>query len=513
MFKYLCLLSLLFFVEINQGKAQNNFRAGFEKAHVLTVYSHLPLDVKLKIHFAFIDSAKKEKNLLYELYGNLFIYYDYLTEQDYVSAANYLLLAEKIAEKSANPGWQGWVASRRGQLSNFLDEENKSLDAYQKAAKLCGQAGDSLCLAESLEQISAISSQVGKYAESEQYFKLALPLLEKYGSPKQLSVTYNNRGNFLIHQNKPIEAIPFIKKARDYFHEKKLYAEEGKTMNNLGEALRLSGKVDSAIALFNYCLQFNESHQLQESMIKNYHGLYQSYIDKGNFKIALKNYEKHIELRDSLVGADVKEKIARLETSFKIKEKELSLEKTRVKMMASRRQLERLIYGILILLIISIGIFIRKRKQHERAKAELEKNMYDLKSVTQLLIAKNSRITELEELFANTSESVSQQEKDEDEFTETLYNQRILTHEDWAAFKIYFNKTYPGYIQKLRTAYPGLSEAEERLFLFIKLKLTNKEAAAILGISADSIKKTRNRLRKRLELDQAVLLDDFVRNF
>lgn len=511
--KTVWLIFLLVFIVPLSVHAQNNFRAGFEKAHVLTVYSNLPLDIKLKTHITFLDSAKKVKNLLYELYGNLFIYYDYLKEQDYVSATNYLLIAEKIAEESGKPGWQGWVAGRKGQLSMFLDEENKSLDAYHKAAKLCGQAGDSLCLAESLEQISAISSQVGKDVEAEEYFHLALPLLEKYGSTKQLSVTYNNRGNFLIHQNKPTEAIPFIKKARDYFHEKKLYPEEGKTMNNLAEALRLSGKVDSAIALFNYCLQFNESHQLQESKINNYHGLHQCYIDKGNFKLALENYVKHIELRDSLVGAEVKEKIARLETSFNVKEKELSLEKTRVKMITNRRQLERLIYGILILLFISVAVIIRKRKQHEKAKTELEKNMSDLKNVTQLLIAKNTKITELEDLLSNVSQPLPQQEKNEDEFAETLYSQRILTNEDWASFKIYFDKTYPGYIQKLRTAHPDISEAEERLFLFIKLKLTNKEAAAILGISADSIKKTRNRLRKRLALDQTVSLDDFVNNF
>ena len=80
-------------------------------------------------------------------------------------------------------------------------------------------------------------------------------------------------------------------------------------------------------------------------------------------------------------------------------------------------------------------------------------------------------------------------------------------------FKIYFEKVYPDYLLRLRNAYPSLTEAEERLFLFIKLKLTNKEASAILGISADSVKKTRTRLRKRLVLTDKADLDEFVRVF
>lgn len=88
-----------------------------------------------------------------------------------------------------------------------------------------------------------------------------------------------------------------------------------------------------------------------------------------------------------------------------------------------------------------------------------------------------------------------------------------MTKSDWAEFKILFEKTYPGYLIKLRSSHPDLSEAEERLFLFIKLKLNTTEAAGILGISVDSVKRTRNRLRKRLELGQEISLENYIQNF
>lgn len=78
---------------------------------------------------------------------------------------------------------------------------------------------------------------------------------------------------------------------------------------------------------------------------------------------------------------------------------------------------------------------------------------------------------------------------------------------------MHFEKVYPGYVIRLRTLLPSLNEAEERLFIFIKLRLNTKETSSILGISTDSVKKARNRLRKRLELSQDVELARYVSNF
>jgi DNA-binding CsgD family transcriptional regulator len=157
-----------------------------------------------------------------------------------------------------------------------------------------------------------------------------------------------------------------------------------------------------------------------------------------------------------------------------------------------------------------------------------------------ILIEKNSRLAALEEklseqgLMSVTSDPGSPGISDEnirqtqdthiskekltsenqpDDFEINLYNQHILTPADWLAFKIYFEKAYPGYLFRLRNAFPAISEAEERLFLFIKLKLANKEAAAILGISVDSVRKTRTRLRKRMEISQEVNLEEYIARF
>ena len=51
------------------------------------------------------------------------------------------------------------------------------------------------------------------------------------------------------------------------------------------------------------------------------------------------------------------------------------------------------------------------------------------------------------------------------------------------------------------------------MFLLLKLNLSSKEAADMQGISLESIKKYRYRLRKRLGLEQEEGLELFVREF
>ena len=101
----------------------------------------------------------------------------------------------------------------------------------------------------------------------------------------------------------------------------------------------------------------------------------------------------------------------------------------------------------------------------------------------------------------------------DDDSTESLYNNRILTDRDWESFKYRFERIHPGYLQRLRTRYPELSGSEERLCLLIKINLNSQEIANILGITTNGVKKNRQRLRKRLAMKVDDDLEAFIYAF
>jgi hypothetical protein len=94
-------------------------------------------------------------------------------------------------------------------------------------------------------------------------------------------------------------------------------------------------------------------------------------------------------------------------------------------------------------------------------------------------------------------------------FNEVLSLQ-ILTEDDWKSFKLAFESVHPGFFSKLQYHYPDITVSELRLAALIKLKLSLKESAAMLGISAESVKKSRYRLKKKLEVPDSENVDDFI---
>lgn len=92
-----------------------------------------------------------------------------------------------------------------------------------------------------------------------------------------------------------------------------------------------------------------------------------------------------------------------------------------------------------------------------------------------------------------------------------LANYTILTDADWDRFKNLFTKVYPGFFIGLKHHVPDITLAEQRMAALIKLNIPNKDAAAMLGISHNSIYKTRQRLRQRLRIERDEEMDQFFR--
>jgi tetratricopeptide (TPR) repeat protein len=173
----------------------------------------------------------------------------------------------------------------------------------------------------------------------------------------------------------------------------------------------------------------------------------------------------------------------------------------------------------LILLLAAFGfVYINRMrlqsrlKQQEaneaKRKAELEAShaKEQLNIFTESLLEKTKQI---EELKSRSLEKEHHQEQIEQMQELAMYT--ILTDEDWERFKKLFTKVYPGFFIELKQHVPDITLAEQRMAALIKLNIPNKEAAGMLGISQNSIYKTRQRLRQRLGIEKDDEMDMFFR--
>lgn len=81
---------------------------------------------------------------------------------------------------------------------------------------------------------------------------------------------------------------------------------------------------------------------------------------------------------------------------------------------------------------------------------------------------------------------------------------------DWDEFKLYFERVHQGFFEHLKEQYPSLSANELRLCALLKLNLSVKEMASLMGISPESVKMARHRLRKKLGLTSDQCLAGFM---
>ena len=130
-----------------------------------------------------------------------------------------------------------------------------------------------------------------------------------------------------------------------------------------------------------------------------------------------------------------------------------------------------------------------------------------LLNFTENLKQKNSLIEQLEAKLKNT-----ELEKDQSEHIEKLLQSIILTEDDWNEFRKLFEKAHPGYIYRLKNKYCNLTETDIRLFTLLKLRLSHREMASMLGVTVEAVRKSRQRLRKKLDLQNSNL-EELVAGF
>jgi DNA-binding response OmpR family regulator len=162
------------------------------------------------------------------------------------------------------------------------------------------------------------------------------------------------------------------------------------------------------------------------------------------------------------------------------------------------------------------AVLRQKAAEEARKSAELAlivaKNDYLSKEIAQarqeltdnllLLATKNAFLTEIRDYCETAKASLSS------------ISQKIarnLAQQDyWDDFLGRFNRIDPDFMQSMKAKFAELSPAELRMAALIRFGIGTKNAALLLNISEDGVKKSRYRLRKRLDLTSDDNLDMYL---
>lgn len=499
---------LFVLILINSLNAQQNYNAFYNQMN--PTQDSMSFEKSMEVLDDFLQKAIEEKDTIRIIHGHMYLSNQYYVMSDFFEATKQLLEAEKYANAQNNSLLLGRISHQRGLIFTVLRNYEEAIEQFEKSLDYSSAEKDSQNIAITYEQIGAVYGYMGKYTKAYENYEIALPLVKRFCSKNSLAVTLANFGNVLSNQDSVEGAIKIYQKAISIYQELGEVNSLVPSMQNLaGEYLKIN-KFEEALELYYKCLKLNRENGWKHYLIYTYQGISAAHNDMGIKDSALIYYKYYHELKDSIIGTEVQNEIGNLESEIEVQNKEIELLKQKEITALQKRRNQMIIVGFSSILILSgIGIWILYL-QRRKDRIRLREHRESLTNLTKILQKKNAEIRDRQTIDFVPRFSAQH----EDKLSEiNPYELKILTSDDWIYFKTLFEKSYPRFLTKLRKDYEDISEAEERLFLLIKLKLNSREIADILGIQPDSVKRTRNRLRKRLKLETEDSLEQFIQTY
>jgi PAS domain S-box-containing protein len=123
---------------------------------------------------------------------------------------------------------------------------------------------------------------------------------------------------------------------------------------------------------------------------------------------------------------------------------------------------------------------------------------------------KRKLFAEIEEEFNRIQQSgIPENFKKISELIKT-YNK---TANDWDALKKDLELQYPSFLKRIHKIYPSLTLSDLKLCACIKMNLTTLQTARLFDVKKASIQMARVRLKKKLKLQESVILQNFIKEY
>lgn len=392
-------------------------------------------------------------------------------------------------------GCIGRQHEKRSDYKVALEHQNLAKEIYQ-------EIGDSSGLAVILENIASIYEDLEQFDQAEWYFTKSLEFAKNANDSLLMIINLNNLGDI------------------------------GRKTGNLTQALEYGNEALKLSERLNDLYQQNAAHR----------DLAKVYEAAENFERAFFHLNSSKILYNEMYTNETLRQVTLLQAMFEMEQKNSDIQ-----LLENQGRIDRLIRrllygGLFILIAIAVFIFRNQRKQmrrnqeaskvqnallqannelmqqklnnqmleENRLQQELEIKSKNLTAHTLHLIGKNKILDEVKEQLTNV---INKDKRNLSQRLSKLIKQieiNIYQDKDWEDFSTIFQSVHQNFFDKIHEINADLSPAEVRLAALIRLNLPSKDMATLLGISSDSLRIARYRLKKKLKLNADTSLSHFL---
>ncbi|KAA9325951.1 tetratricopeptide repeat protein [Adhaeribacter soli] len=482
-----------------------------------------PLAEKKLLALREIADEKKIKQLQIRTRDKLAHYYYHIMHKHGPSFENYLAYYQLLKEMpdAALPEKQELIANIGSAYFNFGDNQN-ARKYFAEAQKLPPSYKKRFPI--NLQNtLGLIHRSEKRYPEAEKNFRKAYAMALAINDSTWMGIAAGNIGISYFAQGKYDEAIPLLEMdVRESFKA----SERDNGLHSLLILMKinllkknwaiLAGQIQQAREVLPHT--GNPYQHLKEL----YPILAQLSAKQGNMYLAYRYTDSASMVKDSLYKRRDAFLLARAENKAELEKYRADVDRLEAQKKFQGLWVNSLLVGVVLLLIIATLVISRQRLLYKQRQGklqaekatmedELQQAAQKLQDFTQSIREKNKLLEQFAaDLKQAQSHALATGVLVDQEALLQLQQATILTDDQWEDFRQTFETVHQGFLQRLKEKLPGLSPAETRFMVLSKLELTNKEMAAMLGVSPEAIRLTRHRLRKKLESRGEQSLEELI---
>ncbi len=518
--------------------------------------------ISLKIYEEVNDSSG-----IADSYNRMALVYEHTN--DYDRSIDYMLQSLIIYQKMGNSLGEARVHNNIGIIYNNTNQSEEALIHYKRALFLFKQEESETEEARVINNIGTIYFEASKIDSAIIMILEAIKIHKRMFNKKALASEYSNLGILYSEKSDYQLSDDYFDKALVLQKEIKNQYGISSVENEIANKCFNRNQYDKAISFYRQSIAIKLKINDTKGLSDIYQSMSSLYDTISNPVKALKYHKLYVEALLKVFNLEKEEQIADITTKYKTEEKikeNILLQKKIENKKKAQWILSLISIALLFISVIAI-ISIRlktkllkqnklnykqkeelsqlsiqskinenKRLQAEAKQKEIEKNLLeeDIKKQQKInelqrekhkqaiehknkeLVTSTMHIVNKNQVLTNIKRSIegrynlTEIEKNNLKPIILEINSNINLDNDWDDFKMHFEEVNNDFFSKLQSRFPKLTKNDYKLCAYMRMNLSSKEIAQILNITLSAVSKSRNRLRKKMNLDSSVKLTRFM---
>ncbi|QDK82579.1 tetratricopeptide repeat protein [Spirosoma sp. KCTC 42546] len=463
----------------------------------------------------------------------------------YVQAIDYLLRAQKIFLNANDAARLARNHNELGTVYYYNEQVDRALNQFNEALAFYRQPTNAEGLAQTYANIGHIYEKRQDPKQAYRYQKLALANSRAAKDVNSLTKIYENLGSIFEDEAQYDSAHYYYQSALTLAQQTHDEIGQIEIINNLGDVFRKTGRYEEGLKRSREAMQRSQQKGELYQLSAALRDIAKTYRLLNQPDSAYAYLERSRDLVDAIYAADNTRQITLLQTLYDVERKD-----SEIAQLNAQKRIDFIIIlaaSVVLVLIGILGAVIISRQrlkirneqalnqqnqqifqtqnelmqvelknqqlEEENLKGQLELKSKELTTHTLQIIQKNQV---LEEIKNDLTAILKDDKRDQKKQIRQLVDKITLNFSQdkyWADFRTIFDQVHPYFFTQLTQQFPDLTATDLRLIALLKMNISSADVATLLGISSDSLRVSRYRLRKKIGLAEGESLSAYIQRF